>query len=474
MKLFDLLVRGQAWIANSEDVLHRFNVSLQNITVAEAEAMPRTAQRVSADGSEEDDPYADHSASYEVIDGVAVIGIKGMLVNSDRWYLKYYGMCGYPHIIDQCERARQDAQVHSVVFDFATPGGQANGISQASEAIKLLATEKPVKGFATEAMSGGLWLASASGKFTIDKMAMTGSLGVIMIHTDYSGYYKEMGIKHTVIRKGQYKCLVTGVEPLSEEAKAEIERQQDFIYGFFVNDVAKGLGLPEAYVRDELGDGAVWLGEEAVSLGVATEVGTLTDLVAKSAQLAENRFSRFRLSSATSETDMPQDQQANAAAAAQDADTAAVQVAAVQATGDNATQFVSGQAAGDNAVTTELRAQLAAKDSELVSAKVELAATNEKLVQAGNAVTAMEGIVRASLNRMNVAMGQSASDYASIVGSALVAQHVEAEKQFAARFPTGGVAAVQTENEGQQAAASGLNPAEAVQHAARLKATLGR
>ena len=476
MKLFDLLVRGQAWIAGNEDVLHRFHLSLMNMTVAEAEALPRNRVDAGTDG--EEDPYYDHSATYEVVDNVAVIGIKGMLVNSDRWYLKYLGMCGYPHIIDQCERARQDPNVTAVVFDFATPGGQANGISQAAEAIRLLASEKPVKGYATEACSGGLWLASAAGKLVIDKMAMTGSLGVIMIHTDYSGYYKEMGIKHTVIRKGKYKCLVTGVEPLSEEAKAEIERNQDFIYGFFVEDVANGFGLPKAFVESDLGDGAVWLGEEAIPLGVATEVGTLTDLVAKSAKLTENRFNRFRLSSGTGETDMNVNEQAdkdakdNAAAATDAGQVADTGTDGQQAAASAAT--TTEQATADTALVTELRSQLAAKDTDLVNARVEVAAKDAQLAQAGNTIQAMEGIVRASLNRMNVAMGQAASDYASVTGSVLVSQHVEAEKQFAARFPTGGVAAVQTENDDQKVAAAGLNPAEAAAHAARVRATMGR
>lgn len=471
MTLFDLLVRGQAWISGSEDVLHRFNHSLMNITVADAEALVAKHRVDSGDGEDEEDPYQYHSASYEVVNGVAVIGIKGMLVNADRWYLKFFGMCGYPHIIDQCERARQDPAVTSVVFDFATPGGQADGISSASEAIKVLASEKPVKGFATNACSGGLWLASSTGKFAIDKMAQTGSLGVIMIHTDYSGMYKQAGIKHTVIRKGQYKCLVTGVEPLSDAAKAEIERQQDFIYNFFVQDVSAGLGLPEKYVREELGDGAVWLGSEAVDLGVATEVTTLTDLVAKSAQLSENRY-RFHLSSTEPETVMDPKEQENAtqkAAAEQATEQAQVAAKVNEASG----QVADAGTSAENAVVTELRTQLAAKDTDLVNAKVEIAAKDAQLAQAGNTIQAMEGIVRASLNRMNVALGQPAADYASVTGAALVSQHVESEKSFAARFPTGGVAAVQADNE-ETKSSSGLNPAEAAAHQARIKATMGR
>lgn len=470
MTLLEALLAGTYWIG-SEEHLESLMASLRGVTVEQAEAMVQrereylaSARVDSGDGTDPTEADQFNSAPVDYFDNVAVINVKGQLVNADKWYLKYFGLVGYPHIQDSIAKVMAQPEITDVVFNYDTPGGQANGVNEVAAQMQELMKVKNVHSFNSGMMaSGGYWLGVTPGlkNITADKMAVTGSIGVLVVHTDMSGYYKDMGIKHTILRKGEFKALVSPLEPLSDKAKAQIDHQMNFIYDHFTQHIANSLGRTQADVQEKLGTGQVWLGQEAVDVGAISKISTLSEIVANYRQVADNRGNPYRISA--EDTDMNEEElKAKAEAEAKAAEEN--KQAQVAAGGVSEAQ--------DNAVIGELRTQLSAKDTELVNVRVELAAGKAELEKAQTQASAMAGIVRASLNRMSVALGAAESDYASLDVSALVAQHTETEKQFAAKFPTGGVAAVAQESEAEVAAKP--QTAELAAHQARIKATLGR
>ena len=71
----------------------------------------------------------------------------------------------------------------------------------------------------------------------------------------------------------------------SDEERAKEQGLVDDIYGAFVARVAKGRAMPEARVR-ELATGEVWLGHQALELGLIDEIGDLERAVDVAADLA--------------------------------------------------------------------------------------------------------------------------------------------------------------------------------------------
>lgn len=235
-------------------------------------------------------------------DGVGVITINGGLVNSDKYYLKYMGMVGYPHIQDSLVEAYKRPDVKSVVLQVKSPGGAVSGVKETGDAIRALNTFKPVSTHADGIMaSGGYWLGSQTGDITAAPMSQLGSIGVIMTHMEYSKMLEQAGITATVLRKGEFKALMQPTEPLSEKAKAQAYADMDHIYEAFTGDVATGMNVAQDRVKNSWGEGKVFWTPEAVSLGMANSSGSLTDAVAKSRQNAENRAKQtngiFRLPS---------------------------------------------------------------------------------------------------------------------------------------------------------------------------------
>jgi signal peptide peptidase SppA len=245
-----------------------------------------------ADDSEaEAERKAFSSAPLQVLDnGVGVISINGGLVNSDKWYLKYLGMVGYPHIQDSIVEAYSNPDVKSVVLSIKSPGGAVSGIAETAAAVRALGTIKPVSTHAEGIMaSGGYWLGSQTGDVMAASMTQIGSIGVVMTHIEYSKMMENAGITATVLRKGEYKMLMTPHEPLSDKAKAQAHSDMNVIYDAFTQDVANGMGVSQDTVKNSWGEGRVFWTNEAVQLGMANSSGSLTDAVAKSAQTAENR-----------------------------------------------------------------------------------------------------------------------------------------------------------------------------------------
>jgi len=239
---------------------------------------------------EDEEKYHFHSATYRREGSTAIIGIRGPLVNSDKWYLRYMGVVGYPHIIDQAMRAYNDSNVTNIVLDISSPGGAVSGVSEATNVLSAIAAEKPMVAFTPSMMcSGGYWLGVSASKIYSASLAQIGSIGVAMTHMEYSKMLEKSGITVDVLRKGEFKMLMTPYEPLSDKARAQAEKDMDTIYDAFTMHVAIGRGVTQDQVKEGMAEGQVFWGQEAKRVGLVDEIGDIGLAVANSRQLADNR-----------------------------------------------------------------------------------------------------------------------------------------------------------------------------------------
>lgn len=290
-------------MAHAKDERERFLASRSVRRDARASARASIQAALKATGTEfkildVDEEDEDEMGSFgnsapltKIGNGVGMISIKGSLVNDDAWYLKYFGEVGYPHIQDSIMAAYGDPSITSVLLDVDSPGGAVSGISETVDAIRALDTFKPVSTFAGgQMLSGGMWLGSAApGGITAGSLTQAGSIGVLMNHMDYSRMLAEKGIDVTVLRKGEFKALMTPYEPLSQKAKDESAHAMDVIYDAFTASVATGRKTSQANVQNNMGEGKVFWGPEAQRVGLVDKIGTVSDAVANSAQLADTR-----------------------------------------------------------------------------------------------------------------------------------------------------------------------------------------
>lgn len=171
---------------------------------------------------------------------------------------------------------RFDDTVKAIVLRVNSPGGSA----LASEIIQrelVLCREagKPViVSMGSLAASGGYWIATASDYIFAEPNTITGSIGVFGILPNFQKLANDFGVSFDLVKTGKFADFMTVARPKSPEEIAIVQRTIDRIYDRFLDKVSTARGLPKDRVQ-EIAQGRVWSGTEAVKLGLVSALGGL-------------------------------------------------------------------------------------------------------------------------------------------------------------------------------------------------------
>jgi len=173
-----------------------------------------------------------------------------------------------------------DNSIDAVIIDIDSPGGTVSGVPELSQTIHAARSTKPIYAIANSfAGSAAYWIGSAADKFYVTPSGEVGSIGVFVLHEDWSEAMKQMGVKPTFIHGGKYKVEANPFEPLEEEAREYIQQEVDVYYNMFVADIARNRDVPKSTVLKEYGQGRMVNARDAVRRGMADKIGTLTELI---------------------------------------------------------------------------------------------------------------------------------------------------------------------------------------------------
>jgi signal peptide peptidase SppA len=207
---------------------------------------------------------------------VAVIPIHGVIEHRASFMLELFGGTSIEDIRGQLRSAVADQQVGSIVLDVDSPGGGVGGVTELAAEIRAARAVKRVVAVAnTTAASAGYWLASQADHVLVTPSGQLGAVGVFAVHFDVSRMLDAEGVTPTIISAGERKTDGIEFAPLSDDARADMQKRVDTFYAQFVGDVAKGRRVPPATVLSDYGQGAVFLATDAVKAGLADGIGTL-------------------------------------------------------------------------------------------------------------------------------------------------------------------------------------------------------
>lgn len=213
-------------------------------------------------------PLARHTET-TVRNGVAVISIEGAVYRKKSWFMP--GMT-HKQIKNEIEKALQHDEVNAIFYNIYSPGGTVAGTQELASFIKEAAAIKPSCAFVDGmCCSAAYWLASATGRIFATQSAELGSIGVVLMHADYSKLNEDMGLKYTYITAGSKKSVGANEIPLSEEDKGYLQNQVNGIYNIFLEEIAQNMGL-DLNKKMEWADGRVFLGKEAAALGLVSQI----------------------------------------------------------------------------------------------------------------------------------------------------------------------------------------------------------
>lgn len=211
---------------------------------------------------------------YDVVSGIAVIGVMGLLVQRTDSPRTIDGMTGYDAIRAAFLGAMRDRAVKALVFYFDSPGGDVAGCFDLADLIyRQRGKGKPIWAICAEvAYSAAYAIASACDRVTVPRTGGVGSIGVICMLVDYSKALKGAGVAVHFIVAGERKAEAGRAELQGVEAGVlkRLQTEIDAVADIFFRTVARNRGLSVAAVRAQEGD--TYLGREGVARGLADTV----------------------------------------------------------------------------------------------------------------------------------------------------------------------------------------------------------
>ncbi|MET4860344.1 S49 family peptidase [Morganella morganii] len=226
---------------------------------------------------EDDDEYFSRKArkdsGYDVLEGIAVIPVYGTLVQKLGTLRPYSGMTGYDGIRRVFLTAINDPEVKGICLDIDSPGGEVAGCFDLVDLIYAERGKKPIHAILSEnAFSAAYAIASAADRIYVPRTGGVGSVGVIVIHCDWSQRIKDDGLKVSIITYGNRKAESNPYVALSDEAQAAIQHDVDEMGRLFVSTVSRNRGLSETVIRNT--QAACYLAAEGVQMGLADVVAS--------------------------------------------------------------------------------------------------------------------------------------------------------------------------------------------------------
>ena len=216
-------------------------------------------------------------------DKVAIVVAKGTILDGNQ----KPGTIGGDSTAALLRNARMDDKVKAVVLQVDSGGGSVFGSEVIRKEVELMkeAGKPIVASMSTYAASGGYWISASTDKIIAEPSTVTGSIGIFGMITTFENSLEYVGVRTDGVGTTDFAGM-TPTRALSPGMKQVIQMNIERGYERFINLVARERNMtPEAV--DEIAQGRVWIGTQALELGLVDELGTLEDAVASAATLAE-------------------------------------------------------------------------------------------------------------------------------------------------------------------------------------------
>jgi protease-4 len=181
----------------------------------------------------------------------------------------------------QIREAFETPGVEAVVVRVDSPGG-----SVVASNLMLHAVEENTRRFrkplivsmAGTAASGGYYLAMTGKPILVDRMTRTGSIGVLYAKPSFEGFYAKHHIGEQDLQRGDAMAGWSNAHDWDAAMQASADSAVERSYRLFVDKVARARGMTPAAV-DSVAQGRVWLGDDAVRLGLVDRIGGLEQAI---------------------------------------------------------------------------------------------------------------------------------------------------------------------------------------------------
>jgi protease-4 len=197
------------------------------------------------------------------------------------------GTIGSDRISKAIRKARRDSSIKAIVFRVNSGGGSALASEVIWREVKLAQEVKPViASLGDVAASGGYYIVAPAQKIIASPNTITGSIGVYgMLYNGKELLNEKLGIHIDVAKTNKFSDMGTFSRRLKAQEREVIQASVEEMYKTFTEHVAEGRNMTAKEV-DEIGQGRVWSGANAIDIGLIDGFGGLEDAINIAAEAA--------------------------------------------------------------------------------------------------------------------------------------------------------------------------------------------
>lgn len=204
---------------------------------------------------------------------VAVVPIKGVIMDDST---------GAPEkVIPLLEKAFKDSGAKGVIVAINSPGGTPVAADAIRDRIVMLREAYPDKKLVVvgkDYLTSGAYLAAlAADQIFASEASNVGSIGVIIRSFGFQELADRFGVERRVLKAGENKAGMDQWLPINEADKHEYQAQLNEIHKWFITRVRESRG-DKLHETDEMFTGKIWLGKEALDLGLIDGIGTVASV----------------------------------------------------------------------------------------------------------------------------------------------------------------------------------------------------
>lgn len=175
--------------------------------------------------------------------------------------------------------ARMDESVEAIVMRVNSPGGSAMASDIIWREVKLASETKPlIVSMGQYAASGGYYISCAADYIFAQPNTLTGSIGVFGMIPCVKRAADKFGVHFDGV-SSHSEMVPSYLSPLSERQKAYFQRSVEATYATFTQRCADGRNCSQEHI-DSIGQGRVWIGTDAIGIGLVDQLGSLDDAIA--------------------------------------------------------------------------------------------------------------------------------------------------------------------------------------------------
>lgn len=193
-------------------------------------------------------------------------------------------------ILKTIKKIYEDDDVKAVVFRVNSPGGSADASEQIWHAMKMLQDKglPVVVSMGDYAASGGYYISCNADYIYAEPTTLTGSIGIFGTVPNINKLREKVGLDVDGVSTNKHSALNTNAiyKGMNPQETALMQNMVERGYDLFTKRCADGRDMSQDAIK-RIGEGRVWLGKDALEIGLVDELGNINDAVKKAVELAQ-------------------------------------------------------------------------------------------------------------------------------------------------------------------------------------------